>query len=679
MIVSGTYKPRLAGGGDHFGAERAPLRIDVYGTHQLAACKVKRMFFIDNKPLNSERPFELRFDNPIAAQSALVMPYSKVYGGDQSWVGGTGVESVAASSALVFSVRATTTTKTGQQCWTDVGSAVVLYSKLLEDKPTEFPILHNRSADQSAPLNKGSIIVHRTELLGAPLPAPIGKYDFDADDKLSQSAWRANCALINRGMAKFFSRNALLATPTVPALMPFHVPECRGIRMCTVSSAYLAYANLVQQNGDARVYEKALRVAARRGCMSWSDAQRLLARGTSDEALALCVRAITAFATSLCYLDDFNNSSVDGVGGGFDERNIVGNEDFKVARLSNGDDCEGVALECYMMFVHWLKLKDIGQGAVRDARIILEQYVPTLAMGCVTNAKMTAADLDQSTALAHTFFAALPRDYFHALVDGGHQTTSLPVLIAEGTAPVDPLLQPVANYYKDASMAKEAMRAAGARREFTNALNDAVERSGAAYVAVEVFAPIDKGRGDYSPFYKWVCHISTHEMLESGHTDFALAYKRRDGSLTYGITANDFIDAKLDNVTAIPVLRVSSEEAKLIDVALFDAQPPPQLTMPSRKDRCDGCTNQRALYEREVAKFCNAVGEMPIIPVDGLLHKRCTFVSVRERDLDDRFLAFLNQLAKLALRGADYEFHTLAAATDGTSTHHCVLDLYLHF
>lgn len=695
-----TYEPLVAGGPARaFGSERYPLRIDAFGTHELD-WRVQQQVF---EPKDSHRlRLSLARAEVRAADDLWRRPFraAGAYSDADDFSESEHELSFSASTAIILYAYATTGTKIGQECWTNVGVAVLTLQALLgarEGDVLEFGFWQNRDnnfSEQSRDgamkhaLLKGRLFVHRVRALKKLRLRRATKYDVDASHEITTAAAHALCAMIDRGMTPFFgpgSERRALGRPTMPFLMPFHVPEYRTPRMPLPSSAYCMHMPVAPLN--LAYFEQCLDIALARSGHTRPEA---LALSTADELhrrsafASVCVRCVCVQALSLVYLDDFLNRSR---ASQFDERRIETDEDFKMARLAGADDCEGVALEILM---HVRQLLEAPEECVRQmsellaaVREFFSHYVPTLMLGCVTNRKMVAADLNQECALAHTFCALLPRWFFDAAIDRSEslfRDRKHPVLLAEGTAPIDPAMRPVNDYYGESDEEQEALRAAlsatTTRRDLTDLIFATLGECKAEYASIEAFGPPNQAAQgeDYSNFYKYAVSIAAPSMAARRQLDWALV--QRLPQQTFGVTANALLDADLGQIQFESFLTYTESEARLCDAVLQDQQPIPNLVRSN-----SGSSRGWQSYRTQLDRCVTAVAERDMSPNRGTeLHRKMTFITCRERDLDERFCTALERIVRSpAVRRVRYAFYELHKPVDGTADSNSILDVYIEF
>ncbi len=685
------YIPRLAGGAQgQFAAERYPVRIDAYATHQYAIGTGVQQFLIadanaDHRPYLHARYEERRPEGPFL--KARAVPAEVRTMDAYTW---------DASTAFIFNAYATSYTKTGQCCWVPVGSAVVTMRALLELRPEgilEFGVWLNRdNAFPRDPRGKAAteaahaLMKGRLHILYAQLPASIASrmrtptpYDIDASDEIGRRAAEDLCLAIDRGMQLFFSgrQHDRFTRVTKPFLRQFNVPEWRTARQPLPASII----SLLEPHGepDLAYFRRIFEVGLRRSGLNEAQAIELARSSVYFEQMAfasLVVRSLCVFPLSLCYMDDVLNRNVECEQGAYDPARVEPDEDFKVARLSGGDDCEGVALDVHMHFCQ-LRASNTRDPLLAAAAALLRQYTPTLMLGCVTNSKATAAALNQNCALAHTFSTWFPRSLFAkaasdptpSLSTWDTAESALPVLIGEATAPMDPAMLPVVRYYNRQNVCDEALEAVRTRRQVCDAAYAELARAGADYAQIEVLGPPDSaGPGaDYSGFYKYAVSMAASDLAVDRTLDWVLLH---DGE-SKGVAFSDLLDARPGRVQMAPFVSLEEHEARLCDAVVADCQPVPNLTL-AAEEFAPSAAITRALD--------SLVFGDPGAPGGTALHPRQTFLTARARDVDQRLIDALVQIRRLPLvRSLAYEWHTLCAPVDGSDILNAVLDVYIGF
>jgi len=701
------YRPEVAGGTlTDAHAEMYPLRVHVYGTHELTRAGANKR--------SSSQIFEIsapssahEFDCVIRRLEGArpFAPYAR--GGaykEERVSDGT----LAASTSIVVRASATTVTAEGQQCLTPVGVAVVPLATLLQRATVTTSAVLVRNHDSSsgyvpaAPLRKGTVLISSVRASNISLRAAT-PLDLDSDEAREAKTLRTMAGIINRNMSFFFGAKAQLARPTVPALRPFHCPVYTTERQPLIAQAYATLRP--SEPLDVRYYEQLMRIgAARSGFARKRTALtrlvELVARGRgtdeqSSAALSFVVRALSAYALAMVYLPDVVNRNVSAPGRAHRSALVEDTEDFKVPRRFGGDDCEGVALETHM-HVRALQLADDNVVArmsplLRAVRSLLRLYVSTLTLGCVTNAKMTTAKLDASKVMAHTFNTWIPywRLYQASAISVRNKFDNsrlyaeradelqdaidarLPVVIAEGTAPIDPAMRAVSEYYSSEQHLKLAREAIAARSAFAQQLIDLE----APFLQIEVFGAPQEPRGDLSQFYKYPTSFTTADFLDIGYDDFALVYNRDDArKRTYGVRLRTLLREPFE---VMPTLGVSADEARLCDAVLLDQEPVPLLRAPSTSARpTQEFAEQRALC----AQILDPVArERPATTVlrDTQLHQRRQVAFMRAQDVTADALQRIAYAAKQSgVRAFSYEWWTLSEPVDGSCTPTTVVDFY---
>lgn len=700
------FAPSLAGGAPGlFGSELHPLRIDCFGTHELNSGELCHRERIERAPPLGETRFIFSLDCAPSANSraARTLPYASL-GAYSQEDRGRDDNSLAASTAIVFNLYCTTANKlTAQECGTTAGTAIVPLAQLCAAKPgtwLRFGVYQNQDAGDSRALRKGTVLVRcvPSEAVGAllhRLRAPT-EYDIDSGDDVARARHAELCRIIDRGMQPFFDPRRTvpsLAHPTHPVLLPFHTPVYVTPRASLPSSAYATH--MPAWRAEPLYYERLLDVALARTWAGRVDSRAALALADSRAPISLaafaslCVRVCTTFPLSLCYLDDFANTDCTG---SYTRQHDTasGNEDFKIARLCGADDCEGVALDTRMHvreLCSFLRTPDARQPLsplLRRVAEFLAEYEPVLMLACVTNAKMTSRKLDQRQALAHTLCALLHRK--HTFYAGELAPGCPPVLFAESTAPIDPAMRPIGAYGYSEADAARALENVRERRSITDLTTSALQSSGATYAAVEVAPPAileAGGEEDYSTFYKHaVGFTSVHDAAApKRQCDFALLER----GASYGVSANSMLDGDMERVQIRPILQYSEHEARLCDAVMADLQPIPPLRHPGDQfDHGAACAHgsRRVEFDRKIADALRGAEQSQMAPPspDAPLHGRTTFITARERDVDERLVAALVHLRQsepqLRFR---WRWYTLAEPLDGSNVYNCVLDVYLYF
>ena len=651
----------------------------------------------------------------------------------------------SASTCVIVFFYATTFTEYGQQCWSHTGTALIALETLmkLQNDPTlanfRVEVVQNRdnnsSVPQNNPLLKGYLFLNNVRVSRLAL-APVTEHDVDIDKETIERTANIQNNIINRGMSTFFGphRVAFLARTTKPFLRPFHCPEFRTERMPLPASAY-AY---LEPSGALNLayYENCLHIALCRSSLTQERALQLARRAlswqrsTQSERYAfgsLCTRSATVFANSQCYLSDFHNrrKSSGRVSRAQKNEKLEFNEDFKVCRQCGGDDCEGVALEAYM-FINQLcrapsSTVERMSPLLRAVRTFLSQFVPVLTLGAVTNKKLTAKQLDQSAVLAHTYAMLVPYWRFVQMCDSQTQQqilqskfarqrsvvlaesrdTILPIFIAEGTAPIDPAMQPVSNYYQQQqqntdrtqqSDLHKALAAIETRRRVVDRVVHACAEHGVGTVNVEMCGAPNSANNeqDYSPFYKYAVAMTTSAFGDTRQSDFALVYNRDDDNLrSVGVDMPSLLDTANTSKTLaqlIPYLELSESESQSIDAVLLDQQPIPVLRLSSESETTQHITDQtrkllQTLRDKGVELISpQLIERMQTRTDDTDVHRRFCFATTRQQDVTQNVVDALTEIVQLdEVKKAAIGLHTINDAVDGTDMHNTIVDIYLWF
>ncbi len=745
------YMPSIAGGpARKFATENFPLRVDYYGTNQLAHCGCEqspdRQTVIFQSSA-SARTFIVRV--PIHAEhtpgDGVQQPFFEAgaYETINETMRASRKNEVSASTSVILNFYATTYTTLEQRCWTSVGMAVVPLADWMKSSKSvgtiQYDVVHYRDSEPDPPKakfnppHKGVVNVSRFVSKGVTMRAAKVQND-DIDQKLLQGP-------IDRGMAVFFPEHrtkprSCLTHPTEKYLAPYHVPINQQRRRLA-SATYVMLKS--KKPMSVPYYERLLKIALARGGASANDALLWSAFVDDDDAamyrkasatvdqtafFSLGVRLITANPLAQRYLDDVVNRNVQGRA--YSDNNVKPDEDFKICRLCGGDDCEGVCLETIMHYRDLVEADDSLLASMSELlrRIakMLRLFVPMMTLGCVTNKKATAATLDESTALAHTFCALVPfwqfynmceprsRDWLlrtraynanKALLDRFRSTEGgnhfFITTIGEATAPIDPAMRPVETYYekneRDRSMAKQATRSASDRRSLCDQVIAILDRHNLSEVLQPEMLgpPNERASGtevpDYSGFYKFFMSGSTPLFAETRRLDFAFALDQSDGDCSYGVAFDQIIDQdKVDGVPVptrflkprlVPYLQFTEEEARACDAALMEMSPIPSYSLPKENWKSHPSVTQWDAYLKALVR------EIPAgVRQDRgtSLHPRRQFLTIYARDMSAAAMDSIQRIARLpSVVGFDYAWHGVNAALDGTSDDNIILDIYLMF
>mgnify|MGYP001327204384 CR=1 FL=1 len=713
------FTPRVAGGQEgQFAAECAPLRLELFGTRELS-CRQPQQLLLRSTNLDARRVVEVEFfvHQHSRASGRLALPFCDADAGEHSEYAEDESGGVCArSAAVIANLYARTWTENGQRIWTSLGGALMPLATLLNMQRSHqvhrtFQVVLDREIDAPAqpatPPTKGVIEVLNVEIDRRVALRTRRAGDIYHSVESLEAARAAMAAMVQRGQGCFFGTGAYLR-PTVPALLPFHVPNNQTDFLLLPSSSY----TMVRPRAPPNVpyYEQLVRIALRRSQLSEAEALEL-ARGTrsntatrADRAAfsALVVRAMCVFALSQCYMDDITNLN-DGTGA-YRADLVCNDEDFKLCRLCGGDDCEGCALEPHM-HVNQLsaRLDDATLAQMspllREVRSFLRTFVPCLTLGCVTNKQLTIDRLDASNSMAHTFAVLVPFRLFERMlaptdraavvtrsrfaaerradVDAWRGIDQCP-LICEGTAPIDPVMRPTGAYYDgDPAAGAVAEKAVVERRAFAEfAIGCLKSTQTANRIGLEISGATALGASalDQSTFYKYIVSFTTNAFVDQMRCDFSLVYQRdAPAARTFGVRFADFINGKPE-VGLVPYLVYTKQEAAIVDAVLTDQQPVPNLVLPADNQAAAGALARlEALALRKARR--GGDGERGT-----LAHTRHVYATARLIDIDESAVRAIEAIASGALvLSFEYKLYTLSAAVDGTDDHNWIVDFYFTF
>ena len=715
LFVAFEFEPRLAGGRQgQFASEVVPLRLDVFGTRELA-CQTQQIVLnsTETRTVNVELFLHRR------ARHSAGLPFCDASVGEERDFVEFG-STYARSAALIVNLYATTFTETGQRIWTALGAALLPVAVLRDfqrfstQASRTFNIVLDREIDAkvqpSTPLVKGVIRVveMRNELVRV---RERRAGDIYHDHQLLNNATALMKAMIQRSQGVYFGPKAYMRA-SKPFLTPFHVPVDQTDFILLPSSAYAMVH--VREPANVAYYEALLQTALRRSAID--DAEALgLARATRDGTGsmaqraafgALVVRMLCVFALSQCYMDDVVNLNSDGQATARADL-ICSSEDFKLCRLCGGDDCEGCALEPHMHTKQLCAADPTPMSELlRLVRSYLRAFVPCLALGCVTNKQWTIEQLDQQNAMAHTFAVLIPFTLFQRQLSAEQRgdVTDKSMFyadrradieawrgiderpwICEGTAPIDPAMRALSSYYQDDREAGElAAVAVNARRRFTEQAIFYLKRNSTQNrIGLEISGSVAYGQAaattqsDQSTFYKYIVSLTTHAFVDRLRADFALVDTQTDASRrTFGVRFADFINGSAA-VGIEPYLVYEPEEATVVDAVLADQQPIPNLVPAPAGNRAplDDALAAR-LDELAKLKPLAAGGQRG----DTALHRRQAYATARAIDFDAACISTIDVIVRSgAVRGFGWRAHTINAPIDGTSNSNWVLDFYFQF
>ena len=511
-----TYEPQLAGGDGRPRSETLPVRVHVYGTHELRR-NVPSAALLFAEPA-AAYPFDADVDwIGVANEQQLYAPFRKR--GAYTFAEVDRLfepHKVSRAARVVINAFVSSMNPERQRCWVRAGSASFTQANLrraLAGERLVCALVQNAvDVDMStargkgvlrtdAPLVKGVLTIESAQLIGGTLDdfersllEPQPAFDMASDDEMFKAAAEMNL-VIDRVMATFFGPRALLRYPSIAPLLPFHEPV--SMRDQEVLSSMAMTLQHAMRPPPAEFFTNAITIVhERRGIAKQQmlDIGRRM-RDTSSAVPLLTERlafasmvcaCVTLFASSLPYIEDFANRNR--ANQPWREELVEGDEDNKTARAEGADDCEGVASENVWIA---LDLIDDGDEIIGSAtpteitydllRLIvwfLRLYVPCQTFGAVTNAKLAfgcASQMTRENTLAHTYGVLMPFDKFDEMLSDETRalvaTTKryreltarrsamarlapLPVLLAEGTATVDGTYLPIDLYYDDSQTAE---------------------------------------------------------------------------------------------------------------------------------------------------------------------------------------------------------------------------------
>lgn len=737
------YAPDLAGGSAHqFASEHYPIRVDYYGTLQLshAACGDHPSYrtLIIQSP-ESQHKLSVRL-TAHANGKGIYAPFFEA-GAYDNPLPTTQVEqaksdgklSVARSTSVVFNFYATTFTTLGQRCWTNVGVAQIFLEDLMTNQlPLRGNVLHNRSIDpdytaQIKPLNKGTFQVTMASINNIVLRA-ASEFDTNGAKQVNAITTAMHRAL-NRGMGVFFKDKRdknhdtdipLLEHPIEEYLGPFHVPLFQTARFPLPSCTYCTL--IPKRPIDVAYNERLLDIglarsgATRPEALAWSsflDSKASISTIESCGFMSVCARTVSAFALSQRYMDDVLNQNHERRV--WDEKKVKPVEDFKICRLCGGDDCEGVCLET---IIHVRNLAEAPNETLsqmspllRNVCIYLRLFVPIMTLGCVTNRKATAAPLDETNALAHTFCTLMPFWQFYtenthrdlllqsrfykknrALLEqfADNRTKNLAPIICEATAPIDPAMRPVESYYIDAGDRRVdiAIEIAKDRRELCNAIVKILDSYDLSEVLQpEMLSPPDRmskttaGKREYSGFYKFLMCGQTPVFADLRRLDFAFTVTTSRNNVEYGSQFSDIIaphEAPNDESNGLSnTLVLTENEARIADAILLELQPLPALELASD----NGMSTERLKKLTEILKKIQSKTTLRRKEKNSTpLHRRLQYLTISAEDINEKVVNAITQLSQLPeVRMFEYGWWVLNKAIDGTDRHNVILDIYLWF
>lgn len=713
------YRPQLAGGVGRACGETFPVRLHVFGTHELRRERPDAHLF------GSERLDEARqslnadddgfwFDTSIEWRG--VAREEDVYAPMRALGAYTFADvnrlfepyKISRSARVVFNAYAKSLNPERQACWVRVGSAsfcVAEIEQLLAGGSQMTYALVQNAVDyvssrphpdvlrDDAPLIKGRVTIVSASLDGGTLDdfkqsllAIQPDFDMGSVAEMRRAALEMTKA-INRVMATFFGPNAALPSPSIAPLIRFHAVVTLKDQLVVASLGYCT--NAAPRPPPFAFFARCMRAVCWRRNLSVDDlnataealfgtSNRMPTRARALAFYSFSIAVLTMLALSLVYIEDFANKNV--AGRDWSDTLVEGDEDHKIARTELGDDCEGLALEIYMLA---LDLFFSGNDIIADARNepeplvrllrnvvrVLRLYVPGMKFGAVTNAKLTyggSSTMTRDNTLAHTYTCFIPFDKFIALQspDVVRQLTQsrhygayaeqrvlmerldLPVLVGEGTANVDAWMRPIDLAYADDPQSLEIAASLCARKasllERIHASLDGTRAQIEIYALDRYSNQHSANQRDVSDFYKWSNGFTTAIFADTLMLDFAFYYRNRGPSMperTYGVTFNDLLlktssDETERQVRMMPTTTLTRREAAVMDNVMALDEVVPRVDVDQRVDELP---IPRALIG--LARSIHAPSPSTA------LHQSRIVVSLRVADVGDVEVSRLNDLA----------------------------------
>ena len=715
------YEPELAGGAGRAKCEVFPIRLHTFGTHELRRDRPSTAILFppdladaEHRPLASRRQ-DFEFESVIEwrgveREDQLWAPFRDAGAYTFAQVGRKfEPNKLSRSVRVVFNAYCRTLNPEKQTCWVRAGSTSFNIDQIraalngfqvccaMVQNAIDVDPRARKSNDVvrvDTPLIKGKVTILKAQLIGGTIDdferlflPPQPGFDMETNAQLRQSSLVTN-AIINRHMDMFFTDRGLLTRPSIAPLLRFHAPV--SLRDQVLMPSMGMVMNRSQSPPPLRFYIDAVRtVCARRGIeparlASVADAMfgaaALPKRSEMYAFYSFCGALFSLLANSFAYVEDFANKNKAGTP--WSDANVEGDEDNKIARTERADDCEGLALEIFMVAMALYTdgdqvLAERTEFAAEYKLLtfvvrLLRLYVFGQMFGAVTNAKMTyGAEITADQTLAHTYSAMIPFDKFVRMLGDATrdklgktkryreyesaETQRLlarldpPLIIGEGTAIIESVMQPVDLCYD--STDRQGFAEGTAAAEFKTRMSDQVHsRIDLVRLQTEMPFPgrlaqdLVDARRDLSGFYKWVNGFVTSVFAEARMIDFAFLYRQNDGSLTYGVRFNDFLlvdkslhrSSKRHTIGLMPTIEMSHYEVAVIDniLALDEAVPN---VLPG-----DSSAIRRLPSVDRLARSgpsANA-GEIAI-------HKKRVLVTGRIEDIGPREVAALEQISSL--------------------------------
>lgn len=471
------YEPDIAGNGGiskRSCCEVAPLRLHVFGTHELLRSKPAVFLF-------SELLFGRNGAEPLANDTDAF-----AFSASVEWRGAASVDKVYApiaalggykfsdsavnrlfqphkisrSARITFNGYATTYNDNEQRGMARVGSASLTIDQLFallrgDVKEQTLPMAQSiddiangkqSTARQIRSIQKGWIVVTNATVVDAN-DASFRPRGSDAVDALSaflldaQPTFDVGTAtqmeqmtdrmreIIVREMRLFFGKSASMPIASIPALTRWHNPEERLEQIFMPSLGYTLPESWLPS--DPEYYIRFVRIelerrgVAERVVLDAADhffAGRLASVGAVGFCSFGCA-IVTMFSNSLAYLQDFNNTNRNDRQWKADLVHPC--EDNKIARTERVDDCEGLTLEELMHAWEMMRKCTFdpsrSQAEAIASRIQqwLHIYVPGFVLGAVTGAKMdysSPSTMTKANTAAHTYGMLVPLSQLLAML-----------------------------------------------------------------------------------------------------------------------------------------------------------------------------------------------------------------------------------------------------------------------
>lgn len=587
---------------------------------------------------------------------------------------------VPPSCRLMINVYCRTYNDGGQECRTRAGTAhvelrqlVAMAKQNLAGSNAKRPALHldvTQSTHDGGPLKKGDVRLDPSSVrCSSAVFLDSLLFDNDDDricstDENLEERRQEMIQAIERSMAVFYPWDQARWPATELYMRPIHCPEYRTPFSSVPGSCYTLRTPHSHQGPDGKTWRNWLSIVLDRLHTDAATLIRFARQQFADErrddeqvtanfryVCRTLAMLLTVYPNAICYLDDFSND---------DANHVEITEDFKIARLTGADDCEGVAREADLEYRELLdemadlQVTETMTVAVNDLVHLLywlrrtaALYVRCMVEGGVTNKKLEPGvhTMTADEANAHTFFTLIPQHLFHRMcpaldehplrqrmLSGPRWQQSLDVLICEGTAPMDPYLRPIEDYYEESVEQQRRARQITMRRllnmqkmmKAAPVLQESCV-SRRIYQYEEQSMAFSRNERDLSMFYKSFISLYTDHFLSSEwrKMDYVFLYREQG---TYGVYANDVI-LKADSVELVPYVEWSEREALIADDLLLQMEPIPRITYSSAEHRQCLQRMDRLLAPIVQRQFGSKISALPPLPSPHI-----NFM-VREQDL----------------------------------------------